>query len=158
MNMMKVCGKMLSKVRLEKILGTSVDERAIYYKILNFTIKYLIFRETWKIPYVVKIFPVLYLNSLCFPCLEKLITKFPVFPGPWPTWSIVCAWMSLVHNGSSRVNSGQTGAWTSNLLHVEQRHYPFGHVGWHSFLMFKQYFRDLGGHDFSKQCTVKPLL
>ena len=50
----------------------------------KFTTKYLIFREIWKIPCVVQIFPVLYLNSLCFPCLEKLITKFPVFPVPWP--------------------------------------------------------------------------
>ena len=24
------------------------------------------------------------LNSLCFPCLEKLTAKFPVFPVPWP--------------------------------------------------------------------------
>ena len=24
-------------------------------------------------------------NSLCFPCLEKVRTKFPVFPVPWPT-------------------------------------------------------------------------
>ena len=23
-------------------------------------------------------------NSLCFPCLEKVRTKFPVFPVPWP--------------------------------------------------------------------------
>ena len=23
-------------------------------------------------------------NSLCFPCLEKVRTKFPVFPMPWP--------------------------------------------------------------------------
>ena len=35
-NMMKVCKKMLSKVRLEKNWGTSVDYRVIYYKILNF--------------------------------------------------------------------------------------------------------------------------
>ena len=34
--MMEVCGQMLSEVRLEKNWGTSVDERAIYYKILNF--------------------------------------------------------------------------------------------------------------------------
>ena len=52
----------------------------------EFTIKYFIFREIWKIPYVVKIFPVLDLNSLYFPCLEKLTTKFPVFPVPWPPW------------------------------------------------------------------------
>ena len=29
-------------------------------------------------PCVVQMFPVLYFNSLCFPCLEKLITKFPI--------------------------------------------------------------------------------
>ena len=28
----------------------------------------------------------LLLNSLCFSCLEKLITKFRVFPVPWPSW------------------------------------------------------------------------
>ena len=50
----------------------------------QFTLKYLIFREIWKTPCVVQIFPVLYLNSLCFPCLEKVITKFPVFPVLWP--------------------------------------------------------------------------
>ena len=43
---------------------------------------------------IFKIFPVLapfflckkinLLNSLCFPCLEKLTAKFPVFPVPWP--------------------------------------------------------------------------
>ena len=36
MNMMKVCGEMPSKARLEKHWGTSVNERAINYKILNF--------------------------------------------------------------------------------------------------------------------------
>ena len=41
----------------------------------QFTVKYLIFRE---IPCVVQIFPVLFLNSLYFPCLEKLMTEFPV--------------------------------------------------------------------------------
>ena len=29
------------------------------------------------------------LNSLCFPCLEKLTAKFPVFPVPWPPWSYI---------------------------------------------------------------------
>ena len=51
----------------------------------QFTVKYFIFREIWKIPCVVQIFPVLHLNSLCFPCLEKVITKFPVFPVPMAT-------------------------------------------------------------------------
>ena len=35
-------------------------------------------------PCVSKTFPVLKQNSLCFPCLEKVRTKFPVFPVPWP--------------------------------------------------------------------------
>ena len=35
-------------------------------------------------PCAIQIFPVLYLNALCFPCLEKFITKFPVFPVLWP--------------------------------------------------------------------------
>ena len=77
MTMMKVCGKMPIKARLEKIwVHQSMKGK--------FTIKCLIFREIWKIPCIVQIVPVLYLNSLCFPCLEKLITKFPVFPVPWP--------------------------------------------------------------------------
>ena len=76
MNLMKVCGKMLNEARLEKI-GVQVNERVIYYKYLNF-------KEVWKIPCVVKNFPVLYLNSPCFPCLEKVMTKFSVFPAPSP--------------------------------------------------------------------------
>ena len=40
-------------------------------------------------PCVSKIFPVLQQNSLCFPCLEKVRTKFPVFPVPWPPCSTV---------------------------------------------------------------------
>ena len=36
MEMMKVYGKMLSKVRLETNWGMSVDENPIDYKILNF--------------------------------------------------------------------------------------------------------------------------
>ena len=35
---------------------------------------------------VCKFFPVSEQNSLCFPCLEKVRTKFPVFPVPWPPW------------------------------------------------------------------------
>ena len=76
--MMQVCGKMLSEARLEKNWHTHQLMK------WQFTIKYFIFREIWKIPCVVQIFPVLYLNSLCFPCLEKVLTKFPVFPVPWP--------------------------------------------------------------------------
>ena len=79
MKMVKGCGKMPSKVRLEKNCGTSVDEKAIYYKILHFVGKF-------------GKFPVLSLNSLCFPCLEKVITKFPVFPVPWPPWHISQSW------------------------------------------------------------------
>ena len=36
-NIGKAYGKMPNKVRLEKNWGTSVDEREIYYKILNFS-------------------------------------------------------------------------------------------------------------------------
>ena len=35
-------------------------------------------------PCVSKFFPVSEQNFLCFPCLEKVRTKFPVFPVPWP--------------------------------------------------------------------------
>ena len=68
--MMKVCGKMLSKVRLEQNWGESVYKRAIYYKISHFY-------GNLEIPCVVP-------KSPCFPCLEKVITKLPVFPVPWP--------------------------------------------------------------------------
>ena len=74
--MVKVCGKMPSEARLEKI--------QVHHSMKGqFTVKYFIFRGIWKIPCVVQIFPLLYLNSLCFPCLEKVITKLPVFPVPW---------------------------------------------------------------------------
>ena len=42
-------------------------------------------------PCVSEFFPVSKQNSLCFPCLEKVRTKFPVFPVfpvPWPP----CYW------------------------------------------------------------------
>ena len=39
-------------------------------------------------PCVSKTFPVLQKNSLCFPCLEKVRPKFPVFPVPWPPCEI----------------------------------------------------------------------
>ena len=39
-------------------------------------------------PCVSKFFPVSEQNSLCFTCLEKVRTKFPVFPVPWPP----CKW------------------------------------------------------------------
>ena len=76
MNMMNVCGKMLSKVRLQNIGVHQLMK-------VKFTIKYLIFRKILKIPCVFQVFPVLYLNSLCFPSLEKLMTKFTVVPVPW---------------------------------------------------------------------------
>ena len=38
--MMKGCGKMPREARLEKNWGTSVDEKAIYYKILHFVGKF----------------------------------------------------------------------------------------------------------------------
>ena len=58
LDMMKVCGKMLSKVRREKN-GVHQSTKG------QFTIKYLIFREIWKIPCVVQIF--------------RVVPKFPVF-------------------------------------------------------------------------------
>ena len=35
-------------------------------------------------PCVSKFFPVSQQNSLCFPNLEKVRTKFPLLPVPWP--------------------------------------------------------------------------
>ena len=58
MNMMKVCGNMLSEVRLEKIEVHQLMKG-------QFTIKYLIFREIGKIPRVVQI--------------PHVVPKFPVF-------------------------------------------------------------------------------
>ena len=55
--MMKACGKMPSKAWLNKF-GVHQSMKG------QFTIKYFIFREIWKISCVVQIFPVLYLNSL----------------------------------------------------------------------------------------------
>ena len=72
MNMIKVCRKMPSEVRLEKI-GVHQLMKG------QFTMKYLIFREIWKIPCVVQIFPVLYLNSLCFPLSGKSDNQIPCF-------------------------------------------------------------------------------
>ena len=40
-------------------------------------------------PCVSKFFLVSEQNSLCFPWLEKVRTKFPVFPVPWPP----CIWL-----------------------------------------------------------------
>ena len=37
-------------------------------------------------PVFSKFFPVSEQNSLCFPCLEKVRTKFPVFPVPPWNW------------------------------------------------------------------------
>ena len=73
MGMMNICGKMPSEVRLEKIGACLLMKGQL-------TIKYLIFKEIWKIPCIGKIFLVLYLNFLCFPFLDKLITKFLVYP------------------------------------------------------------------------------
>ena len=70
--MLKVCGNMLNEVRLEKIM---------LHQLMNgqFTIKYFIFREIWKIPCVVQIFPVLHLNSL-FSLSGKSDYQIPCFP------------------------------------------------------------------------------
>ena len=97
--MLNVCGKMPRKVRLEKN-GVHQSMNG------QFTFKYFIFREIRKIPSVVQIFLVLYLSSLCFPCLEKVITKFSVFLVPWPpcllqtrdmnAMSLTLQWDSLI--------------------------------------------------------------
>ena len=71
------------------------------------TLKYFVFREMWKIPCVVQIFPVLSLNSLCFPCLEKMLTKFPVFPVPWPPCITFATFESLDCNCTYFVTSQQ---------------------------------------------------
>ena len=47
-------------------------------------------------PCVSKTFPVLQQNSLCFPCLEKVRTKFPVFPVPWPPWSCITSIIAVL--------------------------------------------------------------
>ena len=66
---------MLSEVRLKKF--------EIYKKKHNSCVN----NHSPKIFPVSNIFPVLQQNSLCFPCLEKVRTKFPgfpVFPVSWP--------------------------------------------------------------------------
>ena len=66
MGMIKVCRKMLSKMRLEKI--------GVYQLMKGqCTIKYLIFREIWKIPYIGQIFPVFSLSG-------KNDNQIPCFP------------------------------------------------------------------------------
>ena len=45
---------------------------------------------------VKNIFPVSQKISLCFPCLEKVRTKFPVFPVPWPPcFSMQETWLCI---------------------------------------------------------------
>ena len=53
-------------------------------------------------------------NSLCFPCLEKVRTKFPVFPVPWPPWTSVrfelpTYWSSARHD--NHYTKDQTVSW-----------------------------------------------
>ena len=48
-------------------------------------------------PCVSEFFPVSKQNSLCFPCLEKVRTKFPVFPVPWPPCNIFTPVCYSVH-------------------------------------------------------------
>ena len=72
---------MASKEKLEKNWGTSINERAIYYKILHFM-------EIWKIPCVVPKFPVFSLSGKsdnqipCFPCAVATLLHFwpPISP------------------------------------------------------------------------------
>ena len=72
MSMVKVCGKMPSVARLEKIgVYKSMKE--------EFTIKYLIFREIWKNSCVVPKFPMFSLSGKidnqipCFPCAVAIL-------------------------------------------------------------------------------------
>ena len=67
MNMIKVCGNILSKVTLGKNWGTRVYKRAIYYK-------NLIFREIWKIPCVVQNLPCV------VPVWKTIDNQIPCFP------------------------------------------------------------------------------
>ena len=64
---------MLSKARLKNF---EICKEKHVFCINKYSQKYF--------PCVSKTFPVLQQNSLCFPCLEKVRTKFPVFPVPWP--------------------------------------------------------------------------
>ena len=70
--MINICGKIPSKTRLEKI-GIHQLMKGQFMK------KNFIFREIWKIPCVVEIFPVMYLNSLCFPVWKKWLSN-SLFP------------------------------------------------------------------------------
>ena len=61
------------------------SEAKIFLKICKEKHAFCINKYSQKyFPCVSKTFPVLQQNSLCFPCLEKVRTKFPVFPVPWP--------------------------------------------------------------------------
>ena len=50
--------------------------------------------------YVSKFFSVSEQNSLCFPCLEKVRTEFPVFPVPWPP----CKWLRSLEKARLKSN------------------------------------------------------
>ena len=72
MNTIKVCGKMPRGARIK--IGVHQLMKG------QFTIKYLIFREIWKFPYVVQIVPVLYLNYPVFSMSGKIDNQIPCFP------------------------------------------------------------------------------
>ena len=54
---------------------------------------------------VKNIFPALQQNSLCFPCLEKVRTKFPVFPVPWPP----CPHLSMISDMAQANSNNPSG-------------------------------------------------
>ena len=69
-------------------------------------------------PCVSKTFSVLQQNSLCFPCLEKVRTKFPVFPVPWPPCNSAkysCGKLCLLYLGFAQCATCQ-----STVLHSHQ--------------------------------------
>ena len=54
------------------------------------------------------IFLIFLANSLCFPCLEKWTSKFPVFPVfpvPWPPWNNVSPYYDLIWRVLTRFGS-----------------------------------------------------
>ena len=98
MNMLKVCGKMLSKVRLEKI-GIHQAMKG------QFTIKYLIFKEICKIPCVFPKFPVFSLSGKfdnqipCFPCAVATLFMYSAI---WVGWHQVVGCYQVLSDGSGK--------------------------------------------------------
>ena len=60
------------------------SEAKKFWKYVKRNMLFALINSQKYFPCVSKTFPVLQQNSLCFPCLEKVRAKFPVFPVPWP--------------------------------------------------------------------------